>query len=306
MTTPSNQIGASCSFNPIPVYARFQWMNNPVVRKTLGKFLGSNPKGRKGYDKVIMFCWLMYRQVQGCSYRDLESMSGIDHSTFVKFRQRLIKKLWFPVIFKTLVSWIVKNREKLNLIVDSSFIETYSGKDEIGSEYNGYKEKNGFKLHQVIDYQTRLPLLQIATPGARSDIMLGKNLIRGSPKEWRKKIRSFLADMGYDGEELVFQAKQKWKNAKVGIPVRRTHKEVLGFTSEAIILNRKGKEGGRTLNRSFLNKRSEIERYFSRKKRVFKLGEERTRHLKNFRANCYLTSIMEILEWMSGIIVLFT
>ncbi len=41
----------------------------------------------------------------------------------------------------------------------------------------------------------------------------------------------------------------------------------------------------------------EIERYFSRKKRVFRLGEERTRHLKNFRANCYLTSIMEILEW---------
>ena len=306
MTTPFNQIGASCSFNPIPVYARFQWMNNPTVRKTLSKFLGANPRGRKGYDKVIMFCWLMYRQVQGCSYRDLESMSGIDHSTFVKFRQRLIKKLWFPVIFKTLVSWIVKNRERLNLIVDSSFVETYSGKDEIGSEYNGYKEKNGFKLHQMIDYQTRLPLLQVATPGARSDIVLGKNLIRGSPKEWRKKVKSFLADMGYDGEELVFKAKQKWKHAKVGIPVRRTHKEVIGLTSEAITRNRKGKEGGRTLNRSFLNKRSEIERYFSRKKRVFRLGEERTRHLKNFRANCYLTSIMEILEWMSGIRVLFT
>src|SRR3990167_7339437 len=275
MTTPFNQIGASCSFNLIPVYARFQWMNNPTVRKTLSKFLGANPRGRKGYDKVIMFCWLMYRQVQGCSYRDLESMSGIDHSTFVKFRQRLIKKLWFPVIFKTLVSWIVKNRERLNLIVDSSFVETYSGKDEIGSEYNGYKEKNGFKLHQMIKFL-------------------------------KTKPKSFLADMGYDGEELVFRVNQKWKNARVGIPVRRTHKEVIGLTSEAITRNRKGKEGGRTLNRSFLNKRSEIERYFSRKKRVFRLGEERTRHLKNFRANCYLTSIMEILEWMSGIRVLFT
>ena len=210
------------------------------------------------------------------------------------------------MIFKALVSWIVKNREKLNLIVDSSFVETYSGKDEIGSEYNGYKEKNGFKLHQMIDYQTRLPLLQVATPGARSDIMLGKNLIRGSPKEWQRKVKSFLADMGYGGEGFVFQIKQKWKGAKIGIPVRRTHKEVLGLHSDEIIRNRKGKEGGRTLNRSFLNKRSEIERYFSRKKRVFKLGEERTRHLKNFRANCYLTSVMEILEWMSGIIALFT
>jgi len=45
------------------------------------------------------------------------------------------------------------------------------------------------------------------------------------------------------------------------------------------------------------NKLSEIERYFSRKKRVFNLGEERTRGLKNFEANCHLTSIAEILEW---------
>lgn len=43
---------------------------------------------RRGYDKVLMFRWLMYRQVMGCSYRDLESMTGIDHSTFIKFRKR--------------------------------------------------------------------------------------------------------------------------------------------------------------------------------------------------------------------------
>lgn len=64
-----------------------------------------------------------------------------------------------------------------------------------------------------------------------------------------------------------------------------------------IIRNRKGKEPDWYLKKRFPNKRGEIERYFSRKKRVFNLGEERTRTLKNFRANCYLTSIMEILEW---------
>ena len=56
----------------------------------------------------------------------------------------------------------------------------------------------------------------------------------------------------------------------------------------------------RSFDRSLYKKRTEIERYYSRKKRVFNLGEERTRHLKNFRANCYLTSIMEILEWLAN------
>jgi hypothetical protein len=57
------------------------------------------------------------------------------------------------------------------------------------------------------------------------------------------------------------------------------------------------KRKGRSHDRSLYKKRTEIERYFSRKKHVFHLGEEKTRHFKNFRANCYFTSIMEILEW---------
>ena len=253
----------------IPIYGRFQWVNSELTARTLEKFFKPASKGRKGYDKVWLIKWLIYKQITTCSYRDLETMTGVDYSTFIKFRKRLIKKLWFPTVFKKLRDNIVSSIQELILINDSSFIQTYSKHDEHGSEYNGYKEKNGFKLHQIIDFKTRLPLLQIATPGARSDIMLGKNLIRGSPQKWIDKVIGFLADMAYDGEEFVFQIRQKLKNAKIGIPVRRTHKEVLGFHSEEIIRNRKGKEGGRTLNRSFLNKRSEIERYFSRKKRVF-------------------------------------
>ncbi len=290
----------------IPIYGRFQWVNSELTARILEKLFKPPSKGRRGYDKAWMLKWLIYKQVTTCSYRDLETMTGIDYSTFVKFRKRLIRKLWFPAVFKKLSDNIIASLQQLLLINDSSFIQTYSKHDEQGSEYNGYKEKNGFKLHQIIDFKTRLPIMQIATPGARSDIMLGKNLIRGSPQEWKDKVIGFLADMAYDGEEFVFQIKKKLKNAKVGIPVRRTHQEVIGLTSEAITRNRKGKEGGRTLNKSFLNKRTAIERYFSRKKRVFRLGEERTRHLKNFRANCYLTSIIEILEWMNGIIALFT
>ena len=311
MYTNSTKTSASCSCNKklIPIYGRFQWLNSQLTDNILEKFLKPSSKGRRGYNKVWMFKWLVYKQVTGCSYRDLETMTSIDYSTFVKFRQRLIKRLWFPSVFKKLILSIVDNLEELTLILDSSFIQTYSKHDEQGSEYNGYKEKNGFKLHQMIDFDTRLPLLQIATPGARSDIMLGRNLIRGSPQEWSSKVKGLLADMAYDGEGFTFEIKQRWRNAKIGISVRRTHQEVLGLTSEAITRNRRGKEGGRTLHKAFRNKRTAVERYFSRKKRVFRLGEERTRHLKNFRANCYFTSIMEILEWMSKPaqwVVLFT
>ena len=242
-----------------------------------------------------------------CSYRDLESMSGIDHSTFVKFKKRLMRKRWFARAFGALVARIAPRRRSIIAILDSSFVETYSGHDEEGSEYSGYKEKNGFKLHQIIDFRTRLPILQATTPGARADIVWGGHLIRGAPKSWN--VRGLLADKAYDGWEFVAEVKQKWRSAKVGIPVRRTiHERNLPFPPE-VIRNRASKEAGRYLRRSFLNQRTEIERYFSRKKRVFRLGEERTRGLENFRVNCYLTSIMEILEWAakpSYWVVLFT
>jgi len=53
--------------------------------------------------------------------------------------------------------------EKLHLILDSSFVETYSGHDEEGSEYFGYKKKNGFKLHQIIDIsKAKMPITKLA------------------------------------------------------------------------------------------------------------------------------------------------
>ncbi|MBI2888854.1 MAG: hypothetical protein HYY10_02940, partial [Candidatus Liptonbacteria bacterium] len=62
----------------------------------------------------------------------------------------------------------------------------------------------------------------------------------------------------------------------------------------------------RTLHRKLLASRTEIERYFSRKKHVFHLGEERTRGLTNLEANCTMTSIMEYLEYIARLIALFT
>jgi transposase len=281
----------------IPIYGRFQWLNREVINKVLERFLKPSTKGRKGYDKVWMFKWLIYKQITSCSYRDLETMTGIDYSTFIKFRSRLVNKLWFPAIFKKLVDGIASNLKDITLIIDSSFVETYSKKDEIDSEYFGYKQRNGFKLHQMIDWKTRLPLLQFCTPGARADIVWGSNLIRAAPKNW--KVKAVLADKGYDADQFAYDIKLKWKKVKVGIPLRK-----LAYAGN--LRNQFLRRWPRALNSKLLNKRTEIERYFSRKKHVFNLGEERTRHLKNFRANCYLTSIMEILEWMSKILTLFT
>lgn len=272
----------------IPWYARFAWISQQRVRDILRIALQPPTRGRKGYDKVLMFRWLMYKQVMRCSYRDLESMTSIDHSTFVKFRQRLIRQHWFAALFHGLTSSITPQLRNITAILDSSFVETYSRHDEWGSEYNGFKEKNGFKLHQMIDFKTRLPLHQIATPGARSDIRIGEALIRGSPASWR--VRKFTADKGYDGANFAKCIASHWPGIRISIPLRHMK------PSEPMVWRQlKGAE--RTKDRNLLKKRTEIERYFSRKKRVFGLGEERTRHLENFRANCEMTSIMEILEW---------
>jgi len=136
------------------------------------------------------------------------------------------------------------------------------------------REGNGFKVHQIIDFKTRLPLVQAAAAGARADIICGEHLIRGTPSSGN--VRALLADKAYDGWKFVALIKQKWRAAKVGIPVRRTiHERERPFPPE-VIRNRESKEAGRYLRQPFLNQRTEIERYFSRKKRVFRLGEERT------------------------------
>ena len=256
-----------------------------------------NAKGRKGYDKTWMFKWLMYKQFTNCSYRDLESMTSIDYSTFIKFRKRLSLKSWFKKTFKYLVGLVVSDCKIIELILDSSFVECYSrgkGKtQEQGARYSGFKEKTGFKLHSGIDFKTRLPLLQKTTHGVKADIVMGRNLIRGSPKSWKKKVILVAADKGYDAEDFVLQIKRKFPNAKVAIPPRLMNQKLLTPKYYRML-----KETRRCMDKRELNKRTEVERYYSRKKRVFKLGEERTRHLKNFNDNCHMTSIMEILEWL--------
>lgn len=285
--TINYQLALFRMLNNIPVFARFQWLNHPTVKKVLTKLLRPNVRGRKGYDKAYMFSWLMWKQLMGCTYRDLESITGIDYTTFIKFRRRLSKTNWFEDTFTVLSSFIGRRLHGMSLTLDSSFVETYSGRREDGSGYSGYKEKEGFKLHQFIDYESRLPLLQSVSAGNVHDIVGGQFLLEHAPPDW--SVKTFAADKGYDSEYFVKSVLLKW-NPKVAIPMRRFH-------DDGNDLNRKLRGANRSRNPGLYRKRTEIERYFSRKKNVFNLGEEKTRHLENFRDNSCMTSIMEILEW---------
>jgi hypothetical protein len=283
-------------FDNIPVFARFQWLNSGKVVDTLSAFLKPNQRGRKGYGKTLLFRWLMWKWLMRCTYRDLESMSGIDYSTFIKFRKRLMASFCLPGMFQALRDTLVANLDDLRLIMDSSFVETYSGHDEDGSEYNGHKEANGFKLHSAIDHDTRLPVLQIATPGARADVKIAERMIDRAPPHW--KVKSLAADKGYDSEAFVSKVKGKWKRAGVSIPLRKTNQEKVAHHPEGW-LNRFLKRLPRDWSKTLRKSRTEIERYYSRKKNVFRFGEEKTRGLENFTANCYFTSIMEYLEFIA-------
>lgn len=285
------------SFYHIPTFTRFQWINNPRIVTLLLQALPYAGTGRRGHGQALLFRYLMYKHLMDCTYRDLESVSDIDYSTFIKFRQKIKAHGWVEYIFQT-IAHALAEEGNLTLILDSSFVEQYARHTEEGAEYSGFKKKIGFKLHEIIDFKTRLPVAQTITGGARADVVLGEYLVQTLPAQW--PVKSFLADKGYDSTAFVQQIHQQWPGVKVGIPVRKTNQAALKSTHQETEKNRRAKEANRTLTPTFYNRRTEIERYFSRKKYVFNLGCERTRGLKNFEANCLMTSVMEQLEYLSS------
>lgn len=284
------------SFKNIPVFARFQWLNNKRVFVLVARAFPYAGTGRRGYDNVLLFRWLLYKHGVGCTYRDVESMSGIHHTTLIKFRRKLQTHGHLERLFQAIVQAVTEERD-LTLIIDSSFVEQYARKPERGAEYSGYKRQTGFKAHEIIDFRTRLPLAKIVTGGARADVTLAYQLVRHLPDEWN--VSAFLGDKGYDSTELVQQVRHKWHNAQVSIPVRKTNQATMKAKRQETIKNRVAKQANRNLTPSLYNQRTEIERYFSRKKGVFHLGNERTRGLNNFDTNVTLTDVMAQLEYLA-------
>lgn len=249
--------------------------------------------GRIGYPKELILKWLLVKKVTNWDYRSVAEVSGISHQTLVRRNQQFEEKNIYQKFFQYLVKQAVRKGlitgEKV--AIDSSFVKTYSHKEEMGSlGYNGHKKSYGFKLHALIDVITKFPITLVTTNGLRYDGRLAIPLMKKA-KPYLKKLRYVLADKGYDDSDVIAWIMKNMK-AKAGIPIRKKSKLAKGKKNRyGNLFNWRFKAVGRTFKHSLLNLRTEIERFFASIKRRFHLGKEQTRGIKAFTRNTYLSLI---------------
>lgn len=250
----------------------------PVVKDLCKKtaserFVG----GRPGHDEELLFFWLLVKKVTNWDYRSIASMAGVSHSTLIRANTRFLVKGIYQKVF----THLVKDAYKQGLIVgekvamDSSFVQTFSKKQELGSEhFNAKKHAYGFKLHLLVDCETGFPIAQIVGNGIAHDSTLAIPLLKKA-RPWLRRVGYVVADKGYDDTQIVAWIAQTL-HAKAGIPIRKKN-YLAQFKKHRYgnMLNWQAKAQGRTFKRSIYNKRVEVERCFSRLKRVFHLGKKR-------------------------------
>ncbi len=269
----------------------------PLVKKLCKKtgserFIG----GRKGYDKEMLFSWLLVKKVTNWDYRTIASMAGVSHPTLIRANDLFLKKH----LYEKVIASLIRQAYRKGLIkgkyaaMDSSFVHTFSKRGEEGSEgWNEFKEAFGFKLHLLIDAETKFPIAVCITNGVASDMTLAIPLLKKA-KPLLKHCGYVLADKGYDWGDLV-----NWivKNlsAKAGIPIKK-QKRGKNYSWEGSWRNFQQKAKGRSIKKSIYNKRTSIERAFSVLKRTYHLGKEETRGILNFAKNVYLALICYMLK----------
>lgn len=252
--------------------------------------------GRIGYDKQILFVWLLIKKVMGWDYRMAGDMAGICHTTLVRANGKFSQ----AKVYQQFLIYLVKQAYKAGLIrgkkvaLDSSFVKTYSSKEEDGSGgWNGHKEAIGFKLHALIDAHTGVLIALIIGDGVTHDSQVAIPLLKKA-RPWLRKVGYVLADKGYDDTDII-EYIAKSLHAKAGIPIREMPKDKKG-KKKGNFLNWRLKAKGRTVKKSILNLRTEVERFFSYLKRVLKLGKDATRGIKRFVDNTYLACIFYMLK----------
>lgn len=263
----------------------------PLINKIYPRehFIG----GRIGYPKDLIFKWLLVKKVTNWDYRSLSELCGISYPTLCRRNQQFEKRFIYQKFFQYLVRQAVRtgliSGEKVAM--DSSFVKTYSGKEEIGSfGFNGYKKAFGFKLHTLIDVKTKFPVAVIVTDGLKNDGPIAIPLLKKA-KRYLKKKGYVLADKGYDDTSIVAWIMNFLKR-KAGIPMRKKNKLARGKPNRyGNLLNWRLKAVGRTFKHSILKLRTGIERFFSSLKRKFFLGKELTRGIRSFTRNAYLSLI---------------
>ena len=214
--------------------------------------------------------------------------------------------------------------------MDSCFVHTFSKHGELGSEgWNEFKKAYGFKLHVLVDAETKFPIALCITNGLASDNTLAIPLLKKA-KPYLKRAGYILADKGYDDTSLIHFIVKEFSR-KAAIPMRkkskpRTHDLTVGALETSLRVSSpnprsdergivvrgklaKGKKNrygnllswqlkaiGRIFRKSIYNKRTAVERTFSMLKRKFHLGKEETRGILAFAKNAYLSLICYMLS----------
>ncbi len=295
--------GDNCSMTLVPKFPKkVQHLLNfsfPIIKRLCKKsrieqFVGGKP----GYDREFLFALLLVKKTTNWSYREVSEMTGVSHSTLVRANSFFLKHHIYEKVFLSLVT----NAKKKGLIkgkfvaLDSSFVHTFSKHGELGSEgWNQFKEAYGFKLHLLIDAETKFPIALIITNGLASDNTLAIPLLKKA-KRYLKKAGYVLADKGYDDGNIVNFIVAELES-KAAIPIRK--KSILGKGKKnryGNLLNWILKARGRTFKKSIYNRRSAVERSFSIIKRTYHLGHEETRGILSFAKNAYLSLICYMLS----------
>lgn len=272
----------------------FPFIQTLCQKTSTEAFLG----GRPGYSKEMLFFWLLVKKVTNWDFRTVASMAGVSHPTLIRANQAFITK----GIYQRLFVYLVKMAYRQGLIkgrfvaMDSSFVKTFSGKEELGSEgFNGHKKAYGFKLHLLIDAETSLPVALTVGNGLAHDSTLAVPLLKKA-RPWLRRVGYVLADKGYDDSDIVNWI-VKVLEAKAGIPIRKKDERARGKQNRyGNLLNWRTKAAGRAFKKSIYNKRGSVERIFSTLKRVYHLGHEEMRGILNFAKNVYLALISYLLK----------
>ncbi len=269
----------------------------PLVKKlcektSVERFIG----GRPGYDREVLFMWLLVKKVTNWDYRTIASMAGVSHPTLLRANEFFLQRKVYDKVFIDLIRKAYRKGliRGTYVAMDSSFVHTFSKKGELGSEgWNEFKQGYGFKLHLLIDAETKFPIALCPTNGLANDMTLAISLLKKA-RPWLTRCGYVLADKGYDWADLVHLIVHKL-HAKAGIPIRKVHRGK-NYSWEGATRNFQLKAKGRTLKKSIYNRRSSVERVFSVLKRTYHLGREETRGILNFAKNVYLTLICYILK----------